>query len=51
VTAQRMQQELLGVPGAIGVVDQEAIQRAQRQLTFAESLGTVPGVFIHLQHP
>ena len=49
VNAQRMQQELLRIPGAVGVVDQGAIQRAQRQLTFAESLGTVPGVFIQNQ--
>jgi len=45
VTSTRVEETVLGVPGAVGVVGRDRIQLGQRQLTLAESLGTIPGVF------
>ena len=46
VTPTRMEQLPETVPYSIGVVGREEIQRANRQLTLAESLRGVPGVYI-----
>jgi iron complex outermembrane receptor protein len=45
VTSTRVEETAHGVPGAIGVVGRERIQLGQQQLTLAESLGAIPGVF------
>ena len=46
VESTRLEQDWLNVPYAVNVIEAEAIQRAERQLTLAESLDGVPGVFI-----
>ena len=45
VTTQRVPERAVRVPAAVSVVDQDAIQLARQQLTLAESLTAVPGVF------
>jgi len=45
VRAERVPANVIHVPAAVTVVDQEAIQFARPQLTLGESLSVVPGVF------
>ncbi len=45
VRAERVPANLIHVPAAVSVVDQQAIQFARPQLTLGESLTAVPGVF------
>jgi len=45
VRAERVPANVLHVPAAVTVVDQESIQLARPQLTLGESLTVVPGVF------
>ncbi len=45
VTAPRLEKKALQVPGAVGVVGRDEIQRARQQLTLGESLAGIPGVF------
>ncbi len=46
VTATRVERGVLELPIAVSVVTQDEIQAARRQLTLAESLSMVPGVFV-----
>ncbi len=46
VTGSRTEQKLGAVPAAISVVDENAIQLGQQQLTLDESLVRIPGVFL-----
>ncbi|MBA1149112.1 TonB-dependent receptor [Ectothiorhodospiraceae bacterium WFHF3C12] len=46
VTAPRVETPLSRVPGAVGVVDQEDIQRARQGIGLDESLNAIPGVFM-----
>ncbi len=46
VSAPRMETPLSRVPGAVGVVDEERIQRARQGLGLDESLVNIPGVFM-----
>jgi iron complex outermembrane receptor protein len=46
VTSPRVEKELVKVPAAIGVVDQDDIQLGTQQLGLDESLVKVPGVFM-----
>lgn len=50
VTSPRVEKELLRVPSAISVVDEDEIQLGQQQLTLDESLVKVPGVFMQNRH-
>ncbi|MBW2418328.1 MAG: TonB-dependent receptor [Deltaproteobacteria bacterium] len=45
VTAQRVEQPAVEVPGAVGVVGAQEIRAARKQLTLGESLASIPGVF------
>jgi len=46
VVGERGETDWLSTPASVSVVDQEAIRRAQPQLTLGESIGKLPGVFI-----
>lgn len=46
VTATRAEHSFSTVPYSMGLIGEKEIQRANRQLTLAESLDGVPGVFI-----
>ncbi|MGD8430104.1 MAG: TonB-dependent receptor [Ectothiorhodospiraceae bacterium] len=46
VTAPRVDTPLSRVPGAVGLVGQEEIQRARQGIGLDESLNSVPGVFM-----
>jgi iron complex outermembrane receptor protein len=46
VTAPRLEEHLLDVPAAVGVVLRDEIQLARRQLTLGESLAGIPGVLV-----
>lgn len=46
ITAPRIDKAVDDVPAAVSVVDQDAIQRAQPQLTLDEPLRRIPGVVI-----
>lgn len=45
VRAQRVPENVLRVPAAVSVVDEQDIQFARQQLTLGESLSAVPGLF------
>ena len=46
VIGHRADKAWLEAPASISVVERDALQRAQQQLTLGESLGGVPGVFV-----
>lgn len=46
VSAPRVETPLSRVPGAVGVVDEAAIQRARQGIGMDESLNAIPGVFM-----
>lgn len=46
VSAPRVETPLARIPGAVGVVGQEAIQRARQGIGMDESLNAIPGVFM-----
>ena len=46
VTATRVERAVLEIPAAVSVIDRDEIQRARQQLSLAESLSMVPGVFV-----
>lgn len=46
VTGTRLQYSLRDVPAAVSVIPQDDIQLARQQISIAESIGSVPGLFI-----
>lgn len=46
VSAPRVETPLARVPGAVGIVDEEDIQRARQGIGMDESLNAIPGVFM-----
>jgi iron complex outermembrane recepter protein len=50
ITATRQEQELRNIPASVSVISRDDIQLGQQQLSLAETLGQVPGLFAQNQY-